>query len=153
MMRRRASNRLFFTFMLVYLYKVGCKITYYFATGQTFLHIFADNLVYIPYLLLFHVEADAHTLVLLAQFSDGLEICPTTQGGHGLQDIQQFFALKKNGDAVQFSFGVTVDGEQQALQFDLLVCLVEGVCAAEIGTGNLRGEGAVLVKGNKGIGR
>ena len=53
--------------MLVYLFKIGCKITNNFASDQIFLHIFAVK-------LLIHVKSNTNAVVLLADFTDGLQI-------------------------------------------------------------------------------
>ena len=80
-------------------------------------------------LLLFHVEADADAVVVLADFAELTGGLIAAEGSEGAQDGEEDLRLEEQGDASVFALGVAVDVEEPALQGELGVFLVEGVFA------------------------
>ena len=65
-----------------------------------------------------HVEAQAHSVILLAQVAHSLQGAVATHGGNGLQDLQQVLALKGEGQPVGRARHIHVGAEERRLDLD-----------------------------------
>ena len=80
-------------------------------------------------LLFGHIKSYSHTIVLLADVANGLQILIAAECRNRLQESQQFVGFEKHGDATVFALGIAVGAKQHGLQCNLGSGFIEGVGA------------------------